>query len=341
MAAIVESVLQAEAEKNASYKSTEVDKAIELDIDEGNLVAVDLNPINGKHYRSKCQTYLNHLARDNAQILFNAIWQLPTKRVDEAIVAVLPEKKTSVPREKPVPKDQPMTRWEQYAKLKNIHKRKKETMVWDDAVKEWRPRFGYKKAGDEKRDWMLEVPQSADPYEDQFEKRGKAKNERVAKNELQRLRNVARNMKGKIPGVGLTPTDAPDVDHVKRSLAQAQKSTASLGRFDQKLSHEKPARNLGKKRKAELSSTDASAEKKRSLSILEKVQSNRPTLDTAKAVNQLMANEEAKSEGKAEKGQRKGRKGRSESKGDPTKGRGGKGSKKSMGKRKGGKGGKK
>lgn len=37
----------------------------------------------------------------------------------------------------------------------------------------------------------------SDPYEDQFEKRGKAKNERVAKNELQRLRNVARNMKGK------------------------------------------------------------------------------------------------------------------------------------------------
>jgi len=37
----------------------------------------------------------------------------------------------------------------------------------------------------------------ADPYEDQFEKRVKAKKEAVAKNELQRLRNIARNMKGK------------------------------------------------------------------------------------------------------------------------------------------------
>ena len=33
--------------------------------------------------------------------------------------------------------------------------------------------------------------------EDQFEKINKAKKERVAKNELQRLRNIARNMKGK------------------------------------------------------------------------------------------------------------------------------------------------
>jgi len=35
----------------------------------------------------------------------------------------------------------------------------------------------------------------ADPMEDQFEKRVKAKKERVAKNELQRLRNIARNSK--------------------------------------------------------------------------------------------------------------------------------------------------
>jgi len=38
---------------------------------------------------------------------------------------------------------------------------------------------------------------TVDPLEDQFEKRLKAKKETVAKNELQRLRNIARNMKGK------------------------------------------------------------------------------------------------------------------------------------------------
>ena len=35
-----------------------------------------------------------------------------------------------------------------------------------------------------------------DPFEDQFEKRKTAKKERIAKNELQRLRNIKKNMKG-------------------------------------------------------------------------------------------------------------------------------------------------
>ena len=34
-----------------------------------------------------------------------------------------------------------------------------------------------------------------DPYEDQFEKKNQAKKERVAKNEYQRLRNIARHRK--------------------------------------------------------------------------------------------------------------------------------------------------
>lgn len=34
-----------------------------------------------------------------------------------------------------------------------------------------------------------------DPYEDQFEKKFEAKKERFAKNEYQRLRNIARNRK--------------------------------------------------------------------------------------------------------------------------------------------------
>lgn len=90
---------------------------------------------------------------------------------------------------------------------------------------EWRPRWGYKRAGDTSKDWAIEVPDKAgvynilscclyeqftlsvltcgvhvemtDPMEDQFEKRNKEKRERVAKNELQRLSNIARHSKGK------------------------------------------------------------------------------------------------------------------------------------------------
>lgn len=38
---------------------------------------------------------------------------------------------------------------------------------------------------------------NSDPYEDQFQKKIKAKKESVAKNELHRLRNIARSQKSK------------------------------------------------------------------------------------------------------------------------------------------------
>ena len=48
------------------------------------------------------------------------------------------------------------------------------------------------------------VPQdNADPTEDPFEKASEGKRERVAKNELQRLRNIARNKKVRVPAAGM------------------------------------------------------------------------------------------------------------------------------------------
>ena len=44
MASVVEQVLRAKAEKEAKYKSIKVTKAIDVEIDEGNLLAIDSNP---------------------------------------------------------------------------------------------------------------------------------------------------------------------------------------------------------------------------------------------------------------------------------------------------------
>ena len=54
------------------------------------------------------------------QILYNAVWELPTERVEEAVVAVLPVPTYVLPREKPAPKPKPLTKWEQYAKDKGL-----------------------------------------------------------------------------------------------------------------------------------------------------------------------------------------------------------------------------
>jgi len=54
-----------------------------------------------------------------------------------------------------------------------------------------------------------------------------------------------------VPGVGLTPVDKPDKDHVSRALSVARTSTASLGKFDESLPKEKTEKRRGKKRKVE------------------------------------------------------------------------------------------
>ena len=59
-----------------------------------------------------------------------------------------------------------------------------------------------------------------DPMEDQFEKRMTAKKERIAKNDVQRMRNIARNRGKKVPGVGetLMPGKDKSKDEVGRNM---------------------------------------------------------------------------------------------------------------------------
>lgn len=82
------------------------------------------------------------LTRDNAQLLLNKVWELPTERIDEAIVVRLPAPKTLLPRSKPVPKPKPMTKWQEFAKAKGITKKKKDKAQWDEQLQKWVPLFG-------------------------------------------------------------------------------------------------------------------------------------------------------------------------------------------------------
>lgn len=75
--------------------------------------------------------YLKDLARDNTQLLLNKIWELPIERVEEAIVAKLPAPTFVLPREKPLPKPKPLTKWQKYAREKGITKTKKSKLNWD------------------------------------------------------------------------------------------------------------------------------------------------------------------------------------------------------------------
>lgn len=134
-------------------------------------------------------------------------------------MAKLPKQKFLLPRFKPVPKPRPLTKWQQFAKDKGIIKKKKSKLTWDEQLKKWIPLYGFKRAQAAKeKDWVLEVPQNADPMEDQFAKKTDIKSEKVAKNELQRLRNIAKTRKVKIPRFGLTNPDVSSAKEVKLFL---------------------------------------------------------------------------------------------------------------------------
>ena len=64
-----------------------------------------------------------------------------------------------LPREKPIPKPKPLTKWEKFRLEKGItEKGKRSRMVFDPITKDWVPRFGMgsvKKIA-EKHNWLME-----------------------------------------------------------------------------------------------------------------------------------------------------------------------------------------
>ncbi|XP_053322361.1 ribosome biogenesis regulatory protein homolog [Spea bombifrons] len=338
----VEDVLaQAEKDEVEKLKNITVQKELDLQFDLGNMLAIDPNPPRtGTLSQQNREGGLRALARDNTQLLINQLWNLPSERVQEAVVVKLPEPSTRLPREKPVPKPRAPTRWEEFAKLKGIQKKKKTNLVWDEVHKKWMRRWGYQRAKDNTKEWLIEVPQTADPNEDQFQKRMNAKKERVAKNELNRLRNIARSTKGKVPGVGLTPAEQPSKMELAKSMHVAKRSTASAGRFQDKLPKEKEPRNMGKKRKFQPLIGDFSAEKNKQLDILKIMDSKKPALNVTRAVNRQMREEDAEAAAKRRKTPKRGRGGKPQGgnkKGKGGKSHGGKGGKSHGGKFSGGK----
>ena len=143
--------------------------------------------------------------------------------------------------------------------------------------------------------------------EDPFEKEIEAKRERVAKNEVQRLRNMARAQKVKIPGSqGLAPPPTgKDMslntgNDLKKAADLAKKSTASLGKFQGKLSNKLEKSSIeaakkikGPKRKFDPVISQSGEEKERNLRVLDLITSKKPKLDINKAVGRQLNKEDA------------------------------------------------
>ena len=206
-------------------------------------------------------------------------------------------------------------------------KKKKDRLVWDDVVSKWVPQFGYKKVvAEQERNWCMPVKSNAPDDENPYEKLAEAKREKVAKNELQRLRNLAKSKKVTVPSLGVLPagnTQAKGVQEVRavsqsedlrRAAEVAKSSTASLGKFQKDLGKklEKSAKTKGSKRKFESVTGDNETEKAKSLRVLESLGNKREKMDLDAAVNKQIFKEdierrtekekERESKGKMKKG---------------------------------------
>lgn len=71
----------------------------------------------------------------------------------------LPDKLLMFPRQFPLPKAKPMTKWERFKKLRDIRQPKKRSrLVYDDITKQWVPRWGKgsKKKIEKEANWITE-----------------------------------------------------------------------------------------------------------------------------------------------------------------------------------------
>ncbi|VDL73001.1 unnamed protein product [Nippostrongylus brasiliensis] len=284
-------------------KPTTVQKLVHPFVDCGHLIIVDNDAIEG----DVSQNMLSR-ARNNAQYLFNKIWELNRKTVDNVVVACLPPSTFIMPREKKIPEKKEPTKWEKYAAEKGIAKKKKKNKkVFDEATKEWKPTYGYRRGKDDTKDWLIEIPDNADPNKDYFSERVEKKKERVAKNETQRLKNLARQLgttmrKGPSVdasiGVGVAPEEKSK-EQLRFAVDRAKAATASAGKFQRMAKGEKENVKKGKKRK--FLPNEAGGEKQHCLEIWEKLKSKK-----AKIVEEKVAAVAGPS--KQEKKEKKGNK---------------------------------
>lgn len=241
--------MENEAPTAASGQS--IDDTSGLDVDLGALVAYDKRVgITGSDIE---------LARSGLEPLVHAIFKLPSEMTDDGRLVKLPKPTTVYPREKPIPKQRQLTKWEQYAKEKGIQKKRRDRLVWDEQMQEFVPRYGKGSKNSLSRDIILPHKESLAEGDDPFSAKRREKKERIKNQDKKRLANLGRAAKAKSKINPLSSLDATNrgasgkrhipMKELKDGISVLQKSTASAGKFDKKVKNEPKQVQKGKRRK--------------------------------------------------------------------------------------------
>jgi regulator of ribosome biosynthesis len=248
---------------------------------------------------------LQSIVEKNFKQLIADLFKLPTSVVDDTYVVALPPANTLTPREKIMPSARQPTKWESYAKTKGIETRKKSKLIWDEATQTWKPRFGYRRAeNDKKKDWLVPVGANDDPNADPFAKQRNEKRERVSKNSMARQANSTRGKpkptganslpmaparKAAPSGIGLTDSKHKSIDEISRQASRARASTASVGKFQDGFKGEREPKNRAKKRLFKSNEMKVVDERENHMTVLRRAL-NHPTMKKARVDNERAAN---------------------------------------------------
>lgn len=249
------------AAKKQNFSSIEVEKAVDPEYDLKRLFCFDPTEATETDEASLLKN-----ARDNVQLLFKQLYELPsTPSTERGYCVKLPNANVNIPREKPLPKEKALTTWEKFRREKGIKKRKRSKMEFDEDTRSWKRRYGANKANDINNVPIIVHKDGADPSEDPWSKESREKKEKMAWNKNKQNKNLMgaagerlagtidlpsaieasskkkflkkRKNKNK-PNQNKNKKNKKKTDHVDVALRLAQNSTVSMGKFDKKLKYE-------------------------------------------------------------------------------------------------------
>lgn len=316
MAEIIDVAATLASSGNSARKPGHLIDDSSLSFDTSNMLVVHSAPVPANFDADSLRTRCCALS----QALVLQLFQLPVEKSDVGPLALLSSplshgaihRAMVVPREKPVPKPKPETRWQKFAREHGIQKHKRSRNVLDETTGEYLPRWGrgsIRKTADDAQ-WVIEekehpadyIPAASDTtsYEDPFQKNKAEKKRQREEQQRRERRNIASRTKedarAAFAATSLTAAaggirSSMSMSHARlnRAVKLAQKSTRSMGDFDE----HRPDEPAIKKRKKPTKSRSPSDEKTASLKVLDKV--IRKDTDTSAnisgAVNKLMDQE--------------------------------------------------
>ncbi|KAL8136123.1 ribosome biogenesis regulatory protein homolog [Apium graveolens] len=239
------------------------EQSTNFEVDLGNLMAFD------PHHHFSSPPSREELVKESlqqgtklVQAIADSLFSLTSTEDRDGPIVKLPPPTTRLPREKPLPKPRPPTKWEEFAKKKGIKNYKKDKQVFDEQTGTWKRRYGYDRVNDDNDVPIIEAKLTDEPGQDPFAKRRTEKKQRVEKQEKNRLHNLKDAAKvGALPShVQLAATALPitgtqaapkkiSKDELGNVAGMAATATASGGKFDKKLVGEKPPKHDKKYRK--------------------------------------------------------------------------------------------